>query len=716
MTDKDSQNIRYLKTFLVGPPGVGKTTTLNRLLKVITNIVTAGDKANIPSTLLANCIHVFAFVSGDGTEWISSSDLNQESILLFRYLCGCKLDDIPQERRCRSPLLQQSSYMPKHFEHKPVKERRSIVISQATSKDVTNDDVADPALKRSRIHNFITRLQKLIISEDHLVLLKLLGSTLININDIGGQPGFLEMLPALSTGPAMYLVFFDLSKKLDKPYRIPFDREDTVISPYDAVHTVEGTISQILSAVTSVHSISRETSEFNIAKAVDFQENFEHFQRVKPIAVLIGTHKDQLEENAEQKLENINTSVSKITSRFRKIVIHPSAKRCFFTVDNATGTDPSDVGPIRDFLSNTFQTHFKDATLPIRPKWLWLSLILRREFRIVSFDDCFEIAQYLEINRKELEFVLWYLNFCTGTLMYYPDIPDEWFKTHIICSPQVVFDSISELIVSSLRSIHCKSSYSEHEKMEMIEMGQFSLESIDKYCASYQVKKSLMKVDLIPSKQLVQLLDHVNLLSPIIHTEHDGSKRITYFMPAVLECAPLNELTTPPPPDANNPEPVLITFSCGYVPTGSFCGLITRLVSLGPEGILGLEWELVEKGVKRNCVSFYVDYVHCITLICHDTFFEIRVVRNDSNESLLELCTYALSAVLYTLQKLYEKLVPQIAFKCPCSKHNALNNIEYVCTLVECKSSVRVICGRKPVTLRDTQLLWLGNKVVLHAI
>ena len=129
------------------------------------------------------------------------------------------------------------------------------------------------------------------------------------------------------------------------------------------------------------------------------------------------------------------------------------------------------------------------------------------------------------------------------------------------------------------------------------------------------------------------------------------------------------------------------------------------------EGILGLKWELVEKGVRRNCVSFYVDYLHLVSLICHDTFYEVRVLRIDSNKSLLELCTYSLSAILYTLRKLYDKLVPQIAFKCPCSKHNVINNIEYLCTLVECKSSVIPTCGRKPVTLRDTQQCWLGTKV-----
>ena len=44
------------------------------------------------------------------------------------------------------------------------------------------------------------------------------------------------------------------------------------------------------------------------------------------------------------------------------------------------------------------------------------------------------------MDEEEVDFALWYLHICTGTLMYYPDLPDEWFKNHIICSPQVVFD------------------------------------------------------------------------------------------------------------------------------------------------------------------------------------------------------------------------------------------------------------------------------------
>ena len=290
MTDKDTVDIRYMKTFLVGPPGVGKTTTLNRLLQIIDNICSVGDKDITRSTLLANCVQVFAFVSSDGTKWISSSDLNQEAKLLFRYLCGCKLEEYVPHKQCSRPsqieflipiarkspdLRQQQEKTQQHVESR----KAAPVIN--SRQNVSTHKVT---IKQNIVHTFIGRLQKLIKSDDHMYLMNLIGSTLLTINDIGGQPSFLEMLPALSTGPAMYLVFFDLSKELDKPYKIPFSRDDTIITPYDSIHTVEATISQILSAITSVHCISSETSFIKVSKAVKFDEKFRSFQEVEPVA------------------------------------------------------------------------------------------------------------------------------------------------------------------------------------------------------------------------------------------------------------------------------------------------------------------------------------------------------------------------------------------------------------------------------------------------
>ena len=726
MTDKDTMDIRCLKVFLVGPPGVGKTTTLNRLLKTIQNISTSAEECQ--STLLADCIQVIAFLSENATEWLSSRDANEETKMVFGLVHGIgalkqessklKTQDKPKQKEepASSIAKEQPLELPK-AEEPQIQSKQSPKLPRKPVQpqpQPTKTERRAIAHQQSRLIPIKARLQKLIKTGDYSKMANLLGNTLLNINDIGGQPGFLEMLPALSTGPAMYLVFLDLSKELNKPYEIPFSRDATIITPFKAIHTVEATISQILSAIASVHSLSRDLSSYK--KAAEFSEKFDKFQQVSPVATLIGTHKDQL-TNPEEEMKAIDECLKKVTQKFKAtgILVSPT-NASLFSVDNYAGTEQSDIGPIREFMNNIFRTHFKDASLPIRPKWLIFGTVLRREYKIVKMEDCLEIGKILKMDEGEIDFCLWYLD-CIGSLMHYTNIADDeddWFKNHVICSPQVIFDSTSQLIVASLCTIHLEGYVIDKDKEELIKKGQFSIESIEKYCFCEEVTKKIQSEELIPAKQLVKLLNHVNLLSPITHTEKDGSERITYLMPAVLECATQEELSAPTSPDANNPEPLLITFSCGYVPTGTFCGLITRLVSLGPHGILGIEWDLVEEGVKRNCVSFYVDFVNRVTLICHDRFYEIRVQRKDPKKSLHDICTYVLSVIFYTLNSIFEKLSPQIAFQCSCPKHASQKVIRDLCILAEGKTSIRFLCERTPVTLRPAQQVWLGKVMTIR--
>ncbi len=730
MKSTNSITLCYLKLFLVGPPFVGKTTTLNRLLKYFKNIRLAGDKATLRSTLLANCLQVFALVSNDGADWLSSKDLNEEAALLFRYFCCSDLESVETDDfKQMNSTVQQDSTTRTSIDEKsiaasstphaqpPLLEAREIRNDQV---DVTDSLLIDQLetvvdatdeMRLARIRGCVSQLQNVIKNKNQSeLLLKLVeGSTLLNINDIGGQPGFLEMLPALSNGPAMYLVFTDLSKELNKPYKIPFSRDDTTITPYEAMHTVESIVSQILSSIASIHRISQEPVLFRLDRSTAFGQRFDKLQEVRPMATLIGTHKDKLEEPVNQKISDFDSSLTKITSNYKKIIANPTPNSTIFAVDNYSGVDEEDIAPIRGFLSDIFEKQFRDSSIPIQPKWLWFSLILRREYCIAPMDDCIVIARHLGIEEDELQLCLWYLHHCTGTIMYYLNVPGKYFKGHVICTPQVVFDSISQFIVASLRILHGDGPVIESERVELIKKGQFSIETIEKYCKSPQVREKLEKRELIPAKQLVKLLEYVHLLSPIVHTQSD-KEEITYLMPAVLDCASQDELANPPQPDINNPEPLHITFSFGYVPTGVFCGLITRLVSQGPHGILGLTWELVEDGVKRNCVSFLVDGVHKVTLLSHEKSYEIRVSRDDLDTSLHDICAYVLSVILYTLKCLFQHLIMRIAFKCTCSKDCAEYDINHLCAFSS-KSRIRFLCDltKKAVNLASEQQTWLGK-------
>ncbi|XP_064389438.1 uncharacterized protein LOC135337431 isoform X7 [Halichondria panicea] len=730
MTDEDTIDISYPRLFLVGPPSVGKTTTLNRLLGEFENIDSAGDKAKLRSTLLANCKQILAFVNENTAKWLSSKDVDEETKLLFGYLRESETTPNKKISIATSPdspvLIRMLRTLFKYTSQLFSEESRS-PLHQATAAQRTT-----MSHQRSKLLPIKSELQQLIKNADYSKMADFLGDILLNIHDIGGQPGFLEMLPALSTGPAMYLVFLDLSKELDKLYKIPFSRDGMEIIPFNSVHTTEATISQILTSIASVHCISRDpTPLIDIGRASDaLNDRIKTFKQVKPVAALIGTHKDKLTDPERQIIEK-NEALKKIIKKFPEIIISPGSqeqniehsepldgartqldsKSCFFSVDNLNGTEVSDIGPVRNFLSRIILSRFKNASLPIRPKWLIFGLLLRKQFQIATIEECFELGEMLEMQKEEVKVCLWYLHNCVGTILHYTNVPgddvpdvDSWLKGHVICTLQAIFDSISQFILLSMRTLHSGGPVTDYEQAELVKKGQFSIKSIEMCCRNVEIS------ELIPAKHLIKLLEHVKLLSPISHKDKSSAEvvRTTYLMPAVLECASREELVNPPPPDTNNPEPLHITFSFGYVPTGVFCGLITRLVSQGRHGILGLTWKLVEDGVKRNCVSFLIAKSNKITLISHERSYEIRVTRNHARLSLHDLCTYVLSVVLYTLTSMYKQLVPQVAFQCPCPGHSSSRDRNSLCILTE-DVWIQFLCGSNPVTLRKEQTVWLGK-------
>ena len=66
----------------------------------------------------------------------------------------------------------------------------------------------------------IEKLEKILQSSDLDKLYQLL--VLINMMDVGGQPEFLDMLPSIVFGPALYLFFFRLDQELSKRYRVEY--------------------------------------------------------------------------------------------------------------------------------------------------------------------------------------------------------------------------------------------------------------------------------------------------------------------------------------------------------------------------------------------------------------------------------------------------------------------------------------------------------------
>ena len=82
--------------------------------------------------------------------------------------------------------------------------------------------------EKSEINDAFKKLTTILQSDSPEDLKRLLEDlTMINMTDVGGQPAFLDMLPALTIGPALYLLFFRLDQELGKKYPVRFHAADS---------------------------------------------------------------------------------------------------------------------------------------------------------------------------------------------------------------------------------------------------------------------------------------------------------------------------------------------------------------------------------------------------------------------------------------------------------------------------------------------------------
>ena len=669
--------LQFLKLYFIGPPGVGKTTTRLRLTQEITNLSVEQPKRC--STHLAESIQCFAVVKAkeNGTQeklsFKTGKSIDEEVQMLYTYA----------KSRGRNTMLNKFT-VPMQSELSgdeaqftlATNEEHQIVPLRSHSKMTPTD-----------VKKEISKFHATVRSGDYETLEQTFGRLLLSLVDIGGQPGFLEMLPFLSKGPGMFLAFFPLCKELSDLYEVSYERKEDRITPYEAKYTIYETLSQIFSSID--HYVGFSTTSL--------PEELEKLKTVKPVVTLIGTFKDkfklqtkvevlqirgklskdfpeisidkieteikhaidwlsnkkeranmsalqakiyhylttesskeEVEKCLNEKLRIKEADIATITQTFGSLEM--PRDRQFFSVDNVSDED-FDLDPLRDHLKHVFEVFLKDATIRIHPNQLFFGIVLRKEFNTVSIYDCLQFGKELNMTKKDVSFTLWYLSECVGALIYHPEVKDDWFRQNVICNPQVIFDSISSLIVKPLLAIHSDSkNFYKNEIESWKYKGQFSLVMIERYHTE-ENREKLGKGELIPVKSLVKFLEHSNILAPIITKDSKGAKKVKYmyFIPAILDCAARDTLLKPPPTDVNTPYPVKITFERKYVPIGLFCAIVSRLVSRGrdEEGILGMKWKLTKSGVKRNLVCFLVDSAeHIVTLISHVHCLEIRLIRS----------------------------------------------------------------------------------------
>ena len=719
----------------VGPSRLGKTTARRRLTGEIIDINSSGESEQIStgvvetghSIVVRNISHTTAVVTP--SEWSATKDLTHEARILLQFFYLTKSSDGTNDQE----VIDSGSILPPQAEHLNIKYQSTISrFKKMVKRNVVRFfrknfgikkrvKTTDSFMEEERIHNANTDSESkidLVMTDNEIfeffqeaattnweeVKFLLENTALLNMSDTGGQPEFMDMLPALMVGPALYLLFCKLNQELKSSYTVSYlSSSGESTTPVESTYTVEEVMFQALSAIACLANSKSERKEEGNQLFPDLMAS------PQSKAFIVATHKDLVSEEHITKFDAELQERIRATDFYKEgLVQFASDNRLILAIDNKSG-GAEEVNTLRKFFEEHMQKHYRKVKIPAA--WLVLSLYLRKqEKRTISLHDCLVWAQKLNMSAEETEAALWFLHHRAGTLMYFPNLPE--LQDTIISDVQIVYDSVSNLIVNTFRFGKVKKAASEKFR----ETGQFSLEDIGGVTAD-------ISSDYIPLLQLVKLLEHLNIIAIIKQPElnpsqdlHAKSSKVIYFMPCVLQNAPNEELLIFQENNSNSLLPVslMIRYECGFVPLGLFPATIANLVGND-------SFTLIIEGIKKNRVQFrYGADRDKITFISRPHYYEIHITRQAAAVTKTHEVCVAVREIIESAIKTvtshmnYAFTVSyQLAFEChshPGMDHlcvvNSRESRETTPHMMDCLYNIK---DPQPVVMQRQHTVWFGK-------
>ena len=473
------------------------------------------------------------------------------------------------------------------------------------------------------------------------------------LTNTGGQIEFQEVLPLLVSGPSVFFFTFRLDRDLNDYYRIEYMCSDrTEAEPYNSSLTTMEGIMQTLASISSMGTF--------VYEGLHIREG-----ALRPKVFLVGTHKDQLNsKEASSCIKVIDQQLQdaiKSTSHYHELVEYASKTQMIFTVDNFSNSE-SDFKDIRSAVERVVDRELQ-MTSPAH--WLIFSLALRNlklKSPVISYDECFEIAQEFNISEKEeLNEALHFIHSKMGLIRYF-NFEDT--KDVVIIDPQYLFNKVTELIVDTFTFERSHISNVEDFKRKGIFL-QSELK--------HDRNESGMK-----ASQFGKLLEELRIVAPLTI-----NKKLYYFLPCALAHADEvkggneSQISSPIPP-------LVILFQCGYCPKGLPGALISYLMTNEMKSCL--TWKFSCDKIFRNQVSFFVGPLRdnvilkiaatYLTLICIPNYTDREKLSFD------KLCSEILAAVntgikQVTLDMNYIDVQHSLTFLCGC-KSDHPGQVEFI--------------------------------------
>ena len=758
---QDTEHIVKLQVFrmvLCGVPRSGKTTFWKRIAikdfepspesastcAADSHIISAvgreeqeSDRAHVHTEMLFD-LHLYS----------KDSDLDSEALTIYKLI----LEKHRPERQPETHIAksQDENYNETHElqekENKALETQKNSKANKSLksatySENTQSDDTQKDILTQNKIPTPALSTQSKTVSRkqpqsDHIIAeiskqfeqlnLLLTGKDLpylpnikkmCHLQDTGGQRAFLELLPTLSTGKALYLLFFNYenfgkvasetvqaegnSKELRTG--IEYEQMDVIMQSLICVSTASEVVIQ-----TTVEGQSTESNN---------------------IALLVGTHVDKVKSEDVIHVDKIiYERVKPFLKKCRLMHAQSGGKECLvlkvaINENELCSNNPKDyVNVIMDIVDNKLKSK-ESEELPA--SWYMFCIVLRRlqsaGFSVLRYSHCQRIAKELYIPQSELKSVLFRLQSVFGILLYFPEV--KALEDIVICDPAFVYKSISELIFESFRG-RCEVSLLN----KLQKYGTFEYEKLKRQC---KIKQNL------ELSKLIILLEHLGIIAPIkcsntaqiAESEYEDDSNNEdirpdqeYVIPCVLEEAKQHELNVQlKNTHACSIVPLRIYFDCGFAPMGGFCYLFTKLISnnKGWELCIPDVWEDDNHIYWRNKVTLKVEHdspIYFVTLLSTDKYYEVHIIhsepfqlQNDGHS----ICKHVWKAIHIVLEKSPNKPLKAYKVACICTiatKATDKHVMEFKCKPHEDSSQVKAYCKEckrnAPLDAQPSVMVW----------
>ena len=517
------------------------------------------------------------------------------------------------------------------------------------------------------------------------------------MEDTGGQPELMDMLPALTVGPGLYLLFFSYELKLKSEFKVFYQSSSgETTSPVQTMFTLE---EMLLSTLSSI-SCSNSSANGMFADETSSSDMRSILESSRSVAYIVGTHKDKVSAEYIASFDKELQSIIRDTDFFENDVVKfCSESKLVVSMDNMGG-GAEEVNEIRKILERAMENHFEKLRIPA--VWLLFSLCLRkRDVRTASMECCLELSSLFNMSPYETKVALWFLHHHAGVMMYFPNVAG--LEDLVIIDIQVVYDSVTNIILRAMS--FDKVGQATAEKFRRT--GQFFLKDLIE-------SKAIVTDDLIPPCKLVALLVFLHVIAEIFSSDASSNKgEAVYIMPCVLESTSGQEL------DLYHKEackpflaaPLMVRYTCGFTPIGIFPALIACLIS-------NKLFFFIEEGVKKNMVQFFFgSKKSLVSFISRPRYFEVIISSMLPFRSFLHKECMALrveventleeasSRMNYSCYKDY-----QFSFQCPShvgGDHLCVINRED--TLPEVMLCILIHNNPQRVLLQSQHRVWYGQ-------